>query len=126
MCKHGTYKEVSVINPNQNKKVVVVDACIAEEIQLLNNLDIITLGCCCGHGKAGEITEYVNAFGKWKEHHSPPHALIDSTSVETAKIYGYRPFPYYYADGEHNGVWQMFLKTGCITEIDVEVWHETN
>jgi hypothetical protein len=114
MCKYGTYKNVSVINPNQNKKVVVVDACIADEIQELNDKGVITLGCCCGHGKAGEITEWVNAFGKWKSHQSPPNTLIDEASVNSAIELGYKPFPYYYADGEQNGVWQMHLKTGDI------------
>jgi hypothetical protein len=42
------------------------------------------------------------------------------------KELGYCPFPYYYADGEHCGVWQMFLKTGCVTEVDVEDWHNRN
>jgi hypothetical protein len=122
MCKHGTYCDVDVIN-KQNKQTVKVDACIAPEIQMLNNLGIITLGCCCSHGEAGKIVEWENGFGKWKSHTSPAHTLIDKKSVVKARILGYRPFPYYYADGEQNGVWQMYLKTGCITEKDVEKWH---
>lgn len=117
MCKHGTYKTVDIIN-KQNKKQVVVDACIADEIQELNNNGIITLGCCCGHGEAGKIVEYENAFGKWKEHGQPPMTLVSEDSVELAKELGYRPFPYYYADGDNNGVWQMYLKTGDVTEGD--------
>lgn len=83
---------------------------------------IITLGCCCGHGEAGKITEWENAYGKWKGHGEPPHALIDAKSVEKAKELGYRPYPYYYADGEHHDVWQMQLKTGCLTTVDVKQW----
>jgi hypothetical protein len=122
MCKHGTYIDVEVIN-KQNGRVVKIDACIADEIQTLNNLGVVTLGCCCGHGNAGKIIEWANGFGEWKGHDYPPHTLIDQKSIEDVKELGYRPFPYYYADGEHNGVWQMYLKTGCVTEEDVEGWH---
>lgn len=122
MCLYGTYENVRVINPNQNKRIVVVDACIAGEIQELNDKGIITLSCCCGHGKAGQIVEHINGFGKWKTNELPPHTLIDEKSVGQVKSLGYRPFPYYYADGEHLGVWQMYLKTGCMTEDDCQSW----
>ncbi|NRG48461.1 hypothetical protein HRF87_27650 [Bacillus sp. CRN 9] len=75
MCLHGLYKEVRVINPYQNKKIVVIDACIADEIQELNTLGVITLACCCGHGKAGKISEWKNEFGSWKAHELPPHVF---------------------------------------------------
>lgn len=117
---------MNVINTNQNRTSVPVDACIAEEIQDLNNKSIITLGCCCGHGQAGQITEWENAFGKWKSHHQPSHTLISEKSVALAKELGYNPYPYYYADGEHNGVWQMQLNTGCVTLEDVANWHISN
>lgn len=81
----------------------------------MNDKGVITLGSCCGHGKAGQIAEWENGFGKWKSRYEPPHVLIDENSVELAISLGYRPFPYY-ADGEYKGVWQMYLKTGCITE----------
>lgn len=126
MCKHGTYDYVDVINPNQNKKTVVVDSCISAEIHELNRLGVITLGSCCGHGKAGQIIEWENGFGKWKGHGEPPHALISEESVSLVRELGYTPYPYYYADGEINGVWQMLLKTGCITEKDVKNWHKVN
>jgi hypothetical protein len=122
ICTHGTHKLVYVINQNQNRKQVVVDACIADEIQDLNNKGVITLGCCCGHGKAGKVIEYSNGFDKWKEHGEPPHVLIDEASVSLTKGLGYRPYPYYYADGEYHGVWQMHLKTGCMTEDECTDW----
>lgn len=84
ICLHGTYKKVTVINIEQNKKEVVVDACIADEIQELNDKGVITLGSCCGHGKAGQIAEWENGFGKWKSRYEPPHVLIDENSVELA------------------------------------------
>lgn len=120
MCKHGTIEYVSIINPNQAKNTVPVDACIAEEIQQLNDLGIITLGCCCGHGKAGHLEECENIFGKWKTHVSPPHALIHKDSLIIAKIHGYRPFPYAYAGGEIGDTYMMFLKTGHLTEDEFE------
>lgn len=126
MCKHGTYINTAIINPNQNKKIVAVDACIAEEVRELNKHGVVTLGSCCGHGKSGQIVEWENGFGKWKGHELPPHVLIKEESVDLARNIGYCPYPYYYADGNSDGVWQMQLKTGCITENDVEKWHEAN
>ncbi|CDQ41887.1 hypothetical protein [Virgibacillus salexigens] len=121
MCKHGSEKYVWV---NDKKKAVPIDACIANEIRMINRHGVVTLACCCGHGKAGQIVEYENAFGKWKEHAQPPTGLIREESVKIAKALGYIPYPYYYADGFSGGVWQMQLKTGCITEDDVNKYHE--
>jgi hypothetical protein len=125
MCRYGTLKRVKVINREQSNKEPVVDACIANEIDKLNKYGVITVGCCCGHGLEGEINEHVNSTGKWRQQHDPPHTLIDEKSVDRAKELGYIPFPYYYADGSYQGVWQMYLKTGCITMEDVEKWHES-
>lgn len=126
MCLHGAYKMVKIINENQGKSEVVIDACIADEIQELNNLGIITVGCCCGHGMSGHITDWENGFGKWKGIQAPPNTLIDEVSVELAKSLGYRPYPYYYSDGSQNGVWQMNLISGCITIDECAQWHEVN
>jgi hypothetical protein len=123
MCLQGVYKWVNVINEQQNQRVKV-DACIADEIQDLNDQGIITLGCCCGHGRAGEVIEWENAFGRWKGYADPPSVLIQEESVEEARRLGYRPYPYYYADGNHNGVWRMQLKTGCLTMEEVKAWHK--
>ncbi|GIQ63688.1 hypothetical protein PACILC2_22560 [Paenibacillus cisolokensis] len=112
MCKHGDTVPVFTIH---NRKTVPVDRCIADEIAELNRRGVETLGCCCSHFNAGKIVEYSNGFGRWKEHTPPPSALIDEKSVDLAKELGYVPFPYYYADGEYRGVWQMQLKTGDIT-----------
>ena len=126
MCLYGNYRNVNIINPNQNKSQVAVDACISEEIQELNDNGIITLGCCCGHGLAGQIVEHENGFGKWKDHVTPPHTLISGKSNVLAKQLGYKPIPYYYADGEHSDVWMIFLKSGCVTIDDCKEWHEIN
>ncbi|WP_143083056.1 hypothetical protein [Salibacterium qingdaonense] len=115
-----------VINPEQNNTTVRVDACIADEVQQLNDQGIVTLGCCCNHGTAGQNVEWENAFGIWKSHADPPIALIRENSVRAAKKLGYNPYPYYYADGISGGVWQMPLKTGCITEQDCVEWHRRN
>lgn len=118
MCLYGVYKKVNIINLNQNKNVVAVDACIADEIQMLNNKGIKTLGSCCGHGKAGQIVEYTNGFGDWKSHEHPPHVLIVKKSNELAQELGYKPYPFYYADGTDNDVLIMPLKSGCLTMDD--------
>lgn len=121
MCESGSFRYVKVIN-QQNSNCVKVDSCIADEIQFLNDNGIVTLGCCCGHGHAGQIVEWENDFGKWKGYVDPPHALIDQSSVNSVIKLGYRPFPYYYADGEQKGVWRIFLKSGCITIQDCINW----
>jgi hypothetical protein len=90
---------------------------------MLNNKSVVTLGCCCGHGEAGQIKEWENGFGKWKSYGDPPTTLIHINSVEKAKQLGYRPVPYYYADGVYDSVWQMQLKTGCITKYDCKEFH---
>jgi len=125
MCKHGTYKNITIINPEQGRKIISVDACIAEEVQHLNKQGVITLGCCCGHGLAGQVTEWENDFGKWKGHHEPPNTLISESSIEIAKKLGYKPYPYFYADGKSYEVWQMHLKTGCVTESDIKQYGQT-
>lgn len=126
MCLYGVYKWVNIINPNQNKNVVAVDACIADEVQILNDKGIKTLGSCCGHGNAGKIIDYTNGFGIWKGHEHPPHVLIDKKSNELAKELGYRPYPYFYADGTSDDVLIMPLKSGCLTKKDCKEWHQLN
>lgn len=78
MCKWGTDAPVALCRPREHsgRIVVMVDACIASQVQKLNDQGIWTLGCCCGHGK---------------EH---PHALIHSTSAEFARALGYQTEPY--------------------------------
>lgn len=46
MCQRGETGEVYL-----KRGTVRVDACLKEIIQELNDKGIITLGCCCGHGK---------------------------------------------------------------------------
>lgn len=60
------------------------------------------MACCCGHGKAGQIKEWENDFGKWKVHCLPPYTLLDYVSVKLARELGYRPYPYYYSNGEQS------------------------
>lgn len=120
MCIHDTLRPVSVIHPR--KKQVLVDACIAEEVQELNNKGIKTVGSCCGHGNAGRPVTYENGFGVWKTYELPPHVLIDKDSKSLAEQLGYRPYPYYYADGTYHDTMIMILKTGCITEEECLQW----
>ncbi|MFS0657481.1 hypothetical protein AB1L07_02485 [Niallia alba] len=126
MCLYGTLKNVKIINPKQTRSIVPVDACISEEIQKLNNMGVITLNSCCGHGKAGEIIEWENAFGKWKGYQEPPQALVSGESVGLVTNLGYKPIPYYYADGKFDNVWLVNLKTGCITMDECVKWHDEN
>jgi hypothetical protein len=127
MCKHDTIKYVKLIIPlSSGKTDIPVDACIAEEIQTLIDQGMETLSCCCSHGLAGQISEWENGFGKWKDNRNPAHVLIDGESVQLARTLGYSPYPFYYADGDSFDTWQMHLRTGCVTPEDVEQWHRRN
>lgn len=126
MCLYGTYKIVRVVNKNQLNNHVKVDACIADEVQLLNDEGVVTLNSCCGHGRAGQIVEVRNKYGTWKEYESPPLVLIDKHSVKKAKQLGYIPYPYAMLNSDTIGIWQMQLKSGCVTEDDCKEWHLSN
>lgn len=49
-CEVGTY-ECCVYAFADGDKDVYVDRCLLEEIKGLVELGVVTLGCCCGHGK---------------------------------------------------------------------------
>jgi len=94
MCKHGTYKKVWCnYAGNSGKHLKNIDSCIADEIQTLNKKGVITVGCCCGHGKF------------------EPEALISEESVELCKSLGYKVREY---SEQHtkNGIYEILLKTG--------------
>lgn len=78
MCAWGTDAPVTLNRPREHsgRTIIAVDACIAAEVQALNDAGVWTLDCCCGHGKA------------------PASALIHPESVDTARALGYNPQPY--------------------------------
>lgn len=84
MCAHGTTKPVTLSRPRETsgRTEVPVDMCIADEIQMLNDKNVWTLGCCCGHG-----------YG----HKS---ILIHESSVELAESLGYKSE--YYSEGVYS------------------------
>lgn len=48
------------------KTNILVDECLADEIESLWNKGIRTAGCCCGHGKyLGFINVYQDDIEKW-------------------------------------------------------------
>lgn len=49
-CEIGTYKCCAYAFTDGDKDVYV-DKCLLEEVKSLVDLGVITLGCCCGHGK---------------------------------------------------------------------------
>ena len=58
MCRWGTYEEVPVyyqsqiFEPSELKlHSEPIDACIAAYVAQMNRRGIITVDCCCGHGK---------------------------------------------------------------------------
>ncbi|BBN99175.1 hypothetical protein St703_18800 [Sporolactobacillus terrae] len=105
ICLYGTYKWVKVINTDQMHHIVKVDACIASEIKFLNDMGVVTLSCCCGHGKRNS------------------HVLISIRSVKVAERLGYNCKMYYYGDGSCHGTYLMDLKTGCKNKKECKEWH---
>lgn len=76
MCDWGTDTIIHVIrrnNPNvpDGWHPMAVDACIAAYVQTMNNQGVITVGCCCGHGRG------------------QPIVLVDAESVLLLKHLGY-------------------------------------
>jgi hypothetical protein len=53
MCKWGTDKKVKLFKKKEysGKRYIMVDECIADIIQALNNYGIETVCSCCGHFK---------------------------------------------------------------------------
>lgn len=58
MCQWGTSEILEVTIPahlsytgSERKKMVDIDACIAPIIKALNDGGVVTIACCCGHGK---------------------------------------------------------------------------
>lgn len=56
MCQWGTSKTLIVPVTRTEWQEREIDACIAEIVDALNKGGVLTMNCCCGHGKrAGSI-----------------------------------------------------------------------
>lgn len=124
MCLYGNYKEVKVNITSKVNNTVLIDACIADEIQHLNLIGVQTLGCCCSHGEAGKIEECENSFGVWKETTLPANVLFKKESLYLMDLLEYISYPYYGADGTDNDIYVAILKTGCSTKEKCKEWHD--
>jgi hypothetical protein len=58
MCKWGDVVDVEVTIPSSlshtgqaYQKIVEIDRCISGLVEVLNNIGMRTISCCCGHGK---------------------------------------------------------------------------
>jgi len=86
MCKWRTNATIKVIRSPSAARLhlpdgwypVAVDACIAAYVQRMNDLGIVTVGCCCGHGKgpgavlvAAESAALMDALG-YERHELEP------------------------------------------------------
>ena len=93
MCKWGTEAYIVVID--KGPRQVAVDACLVPYIQQMNSLGILTLNCCCGHGK----TPYASV-------------LVDPQSQELMDRLGYEWTPYYvHEDDEEYLLEHRFVTT---------------
>jgi len=90
MCKHGRTEIVELNKPcpSSGRLFVPVDACIAKDIQNINDRGITTVGSCCGHG----------AYR--------PYVLIEEESLGIALAAGYEIRTYDY----RQGVYQILLQ----------------
>lgn len=46
MCKHGEFETIVI-----NGRKTAVDKCLVQYVKALNDADIQTSMCCCGHGE---------------------------------------------------------------------------
>lgn len=51
MCKQGTVETFWIINDKDEARQIDVDKCIAPLVRVLNDIGLITVASCCGHGK---------------------------------------------------------------------------
>lgn len=110
MCLYGNYIMVKVNSTNKSSREVAIDACIAREIQYLNEQGVLTIGCCCSHGDE----EY------------NPHVLYKEESVSIMQRLGYVSEQYHYKGIGFTGIYLAILKTGCHSKLECKVWHESN
>ena len=80
MCEWNTLKPI-YINRGETIREIMVDSCIADYVQQMNDLGIETIGCCCGHFR------------------SPSTVLVDKGSEELMLQYQYSFSRYGYPDG---------------------------
>lgn len=82
MCEWGLNKIIEI-----NGRWWRIDACIADEVQLLNSRGIRTIGSCCGHSKfPGRIIL----------------SLVDENTVLNARAMGLKPHE---SDYPSKGCW---------------------
>lgn len=67
-----------------------VDKCLLKEIRALRDAGVVTIGCCCGHGK------------------KPGYIQVDQDSCRFMKEMGYKRLP---VDRRGNGLWCFAPKT---------------
>lgn len=95
MCQWNTLAPIYVIRRNNDDiqdgwHQVHVDACIADYVQKMNDVGIVTVGSCCGHGK------------------SPATVLVARESIRRMYELGYDYHEYQpeWSSVEHDIPWQ--------------------
>lgn len=87
MCKWGNLKPCRVIRRNNpsvadGQHWILVDACIANYVQRINDQGIITVGCCCGHGKSqGSVLIATESVPLLVQHGYEYHPYLDRDDV---------------------------------------------
>lgn len=88
---HIPYKH-KLANPRWIERFggIPVDECISDEVENLINSGVITLGCCCGHGRYN------------------PSCLVQEDSIDICRNIGYEPHEF---TPEHtrNGIYEIYL-----------------
>ncbi len=58
-CNNHQHNEIVVLKYSSLSSIVV-DKCIADEIEWLHSIRIETTGCCCGHNKGNQYIRVVD------------------------------------------------------------------
>lgn len=109
MCKWGNNLVIPIsslvhplnryANPNWIKyhRGIPVDACIKHEVEYLIEQGVITLGCCCGHGKSKYAT-----------------CLIHKDSVDLIKELGYEYYKFRPNEDGFENLYEIKLMTKVV------------
>lgn len=82
MCRWGTYKIIEI-----NGRFWPVDACIADQVQILISRGVKAFGCCCGHGKMPDIDRIFHHFRSEVMICADSAPLAKSLGLECSRVY---------------------------------------
>ena len=103
MCEWGTHKEIEI-----NGRFWKVDACIADQVQMLISRGIKSFGCCCGHGKEFDLDPI--------EHHFHSELMVSAESADIAVQHGLKIGPVF--EKKKWGITRNYVNVRLIPSFD--------